>query len=531
MDHTLTGKQFHQRLRNLILLTWTIPPVFGLSFLMYIDMFSGGQMLDILVSPIEPVFVLTWIICSAWLLPRRLTCVSQYLDSSADITEELVLRCLRVFPLYYWGAFIVYLLLAPTSVMLSAIHYSNFTATPVDWFRIHLVALIVSIIVGLPIFFRILDLFGLVVAKLHLHKPQVTIKTKVFLIGALVPLLIDTMLVQYYWTRTGYFTYETFFVWLTLEMLAIGGSLIFVRSFGQSLSPLQELIDKDGDKGLTSLEALVPKSTDELGVISADYRKLLDELYTHRHELEKKVELRTQELVSINKELEAFAYSVSHDLRAPLRSINGFAHILFEDYARELDDEARDYLQRIVDASAHMSQIIDALLKLSRVSRTTLVRDEINLSKMTARILEQHRHDKSMRVIETRILPDLVTNADRNLTQVLLENLIHNALKFTSHRKHALIEIGRISKDAETWFYIRDNGAGFDMRYADKLFQAFQRLHSQNEFEGIGIGLATVQRIINMHGGKIWADAKPDEGSTFYFTLSEFISDGMNSSG
>lgn len=519
MDHALSGNQFQRRLRNLILLTWTIPPVFGLSFLLYIDMFSPRQMLDILASPIEPVFVLGWIVLSAWYLPRRVRCVSQYLDNTAAVSEASVLRCLRTFPLYYWATFLTYLILAPTSVMLSAINFSDFSATPIDWFRIHLVALIVSIIVGLPIFFRILDLFGLVVGKLQLQKPHVTIRTKVFLIGALVPLLIDTMLVQYYWTRTNYFTNETFFVWLTLEMLAIGGSLIFVRSFGQSLSPLQELINKDGDKTRASLQALVPKSTDELGVITADYHQLLDELYTHRHELENQVALRTQELVSINKELEAFAYSVSHDLRAPLRSINGFAHILFEDFGRELEEEARDYLQRIVDASARMSTIIDALLKLSRVSRAALTREKVNLSRLASRIIESQHQEKSGRLVETRILPDMVAEADRNLTQVLLENLIHNALKFTGHRKHALIEIGRIETQDKSWFYIKDNGAGFDMRYADKLFQAFQRLHPQEEFEGIGIGLATVQRIINMHGGQIWAESKPDEGATFYFTV------------
>jgi signal transduction histidine kinase len=519
MDQPLSGKQFHRRLRNLILVTWTIPPIFGLSFLMYIDMFTPSQMQDIISSPIEPVFILGWIVLAAWYLPRMLRPVNEFLDKPETVDEARVTRLLRIFPLYYWSAFIIYLILAPTSVMFSAIDFSDYVATPIDWFRIHLVSLIVSIIVGLPIFFTILDLFGLVAGRLHLHKPHVTLKTKVFMIGALLPLLIDTMLVQYYWTRTGFFSEETFFVWLTLEFLAICGSLIFVRSIGQSLSPLQELINSDTQMTPTRISALAAKSTDELGVITTDYHQLLEELYAHRHELENQVQLRTQELISINNELESFAYSVSHDLRAPLRSINGFAHILFDNYARDLDEEGREYLQRIVDASTRMSQIIDALLNLSRVTRSSLHRESVNISNLAGNILECQHRDKSERLVETRILPDLTVNADKILTQVMLENLLSNALKFTAYQKHTVIEIGQVRRDDETYFYIADNGAGFDMRFSDKLFQAFQRLHPQYDFEGVGIGLATVQRIIDIHGGKIWAESKPGEGATFYFTL------------
>ena len=519
MSPSLTGKQFHRRLRNLILVAWTVPPIFGLSFLLYIDLFTPQQMLAILKNPFEPLFNLGWVILAAWYLPRILQPVREYLDQPQAGNEAKVLGLLRSFPLYYWGAFIAYLILAPTSVMYSAVHFANYIATPVDWFRIHLVALIVSIIVGLPVFFLILDLFGLVVGKLQLHKPHVTLKTKVFMIGALVPLLIDTMLVQYYWTRTGYFSMETFFVWLTLELLAISGSFIFVRSIGQSLSPLQNLINKDADEAPAQLSALVAKSTDELGVITTDYRQLLEELYAHRHELETQVQLRTQELSTINKELEAFAYSVSHDLRAPLRSINGFAHILLENYSRDLDEDVRGYVQRIVDSSARMSQIIDALLKLSRVTRSGLEREQVNLSRLADSILEHHKQEKHVRVIEYRIMPNLMTHADKNLAHIVLENLLNNALKFSSKQKHSVIEFGLANKDAQSFFYIRDNGVGFDMRFADKLFTAFQRLHTQHEFEGAGIGLATVQRIINLHGGRIWAEAKPDEGATFYFSL------------
>jgi signal transduction histidine kinase len=520
MAPTLSGKQFHRRLRNLILVAWIVPPFFGLSFLLYIDLFTTEQMLEILDNPMEPLFNLGWVVLAAWYLPRILRPVCDYLDNPQDADESKVLGLLRNFPLYYWGAFCAYLILAPTSVMFSAMHYSDYIATPIDWFRIHLVALIVSIIVGLPIFFLILDLFGLAAGRLPLNKPHVTLKTKVFMIGALVPLLIDTMLVQYYWTRTGYFKTETFFVWLTLELLAICGSFIFVRSIGQSLSPLQKLIEKETELEPGRLSMFVAKSTDELGVIATDYRHLLEELYAHRHELEIQVQSRTQELISINKELEAFAYSVSHDLRAPLRSINGFSHILLDNYAFDLDEEARSYVQRIVDSSARMSQIIDALLRLSRVTRSGLEPEHVDLTKMAGSIFEQHKQDKHERVIEIRILPGLSARADKNLTHILLENLLSNALKFSSHKTHCIIEFGQTTVETQSYFYIRDNGAGFDMRFADKLFTAFQRLHPQQEFEGAGIGLATVQRIINLHGGRIWAEAKPDEGATFYFSLS-----------
>lgn len=519
MPDQLTGKQFRQRLSYLILVTWIIPPIFGLTTLVYINMFNVRQMCTILTNPIEPVFIIVWLLFAVWFLPQCLRPVYEFLDNPAAGNEAAALRALRNFPFYYWGAFLTYLLLAPASVMISAIKYAAYMPLPIDWFRIHMVSLVISIIVGLPIFFMILNLFGLAAGRLNLQTPHVTLRIKVFMIGALLPLMIDTMLVQYYWTRTGYFTTETFFVWLTLEGLAICGSMIFVRSIGQSLSPLQELITQGTDMEPPQLSNLVAKSTDELGVITTDYRHLLEELYRHRHDLEKQVQLRTQELVSINKELESFAYSVSHDLRAPLRSINGFAHILNEHYARELDEEGRDYLQRIVEASTRMSQIIDALLNLSRVTRSSLKREQVNISDMAYGIIEIQNKFKNERLIEIRILPDLVVSADRNLTQVLLENLLSNALKFTVYQKHAIIEIGKTERDGKCVFFIKDNGVGFDMRFADKLFTAFQRLHPQYEFEGVGIGLATVQRIINIHGGHIWGEAGLDEGATFYFTL------------
>jgi len=519
MVEQLTGKHFLQRLRLLTLVTWTIPPVVGLTFLMYLNIFTSAQMQEILFTPFEPLFNIAWIVLATWLLPRTLKLVADFIDNPGSVSEARVTARLRHFMKYYLGVFILYVLLAPTFVMFSALHYSNYIATPVDWFRIHLVALIVSILVGLPLFFLVLDLFGQVAHRLQLHRPHVTLKTKVFLIGALVPLLIDTMLIQYYWTRTGFFSTETFVVWLMLELLAIGGSVIFVRSISQSLSPLQDLINKDDRLTTEYMTALAPRSTDELGVIANDYRVLLAELNQHRHELEKQVEERTTELISINKELEAFAYSVSHDLRSPLRSINGFSHILLESYAKEFGDEARDYLERIVEASMNMSRIIDALLNLSRVSRSSLKIETLNISDMVNSILTSHQADLKEHLIETHVQPGLTVSADRGMTRILLENLINNAIKFTSCRDRPVIEFGKVEINKMHYFYVRDNGAGFDMRYADKLFKAFQRLHSQKEYDGIGIGLATVQRIVNMHGGRIWAEAEPDAGASFYFNL------------
>lgn len=274
----ISSKQFRRRFRQLILMAWIVPPIFGLSFLLFIRMFSFEQMRVILTTPIQPLFDVITLIAAYWFLNRRVEPVVQLLSSNQQSLRESALESMRKFPLYFWGAFLGYLLLAPASVIISAEIYTDFVAQPVDWFRIHLVALIVSIIVGLPIFFMILDLFGRAITGIPLTRPHLTIKTKVFLIGALIPLLIDTTLVQYFWTRTGYFTVETFAMWLILELMAVAGTLLFVRSFGQSLQPLQEFIDAQAgiiDMDITRLQA---QSTDELGVITSDIHALAEQL-------------------------------------------------------------------------------------------------------------------------------------------------------------------------------------------------------------------------------------------------------------
>ena len=275
----LTAEVFRRRFRNLVLLAWTVPPVFGLSFIVYIGILTPAELAVVLSTPLEPAYALGWLVFALWYLPRYVRPVYDFLASKSPTAEQAegVVACLQGFPLRFWGLFLLYLALAPSSVILSAEIFAGFEARPVDWFRIHLVALIVSIIVGLPIFFLIFDLFGRAASGIRLRRPVVSIRAKVFLIGALVPLLIDTMLVQYFWTRTGYFTAETFLVWLTLELLAIAGSLIFVRSFAQSLQPLQGFIRGDSQTSREPSDP-APLSTDELGVLAGDYRRLLDEL-------------------------------------------------------------------------------------------------------------------------------------------------------------------------------------------------------------------------------------------------------------
>jgi light-regulated signal transduction histidine kinase (bacteriophytochrome) len=237
-------------------------------------------------------------------------------------------------------------------------------------------------------------------------------------------------------------------------------------------------------------------------------------------ELEQRVRLRTAELETSNRELEAFSYSVSHDLRAPLRSIDGFSHILLEEHGDKLDADARHCLSRVRAASQHMGQLIDALLQLSRVTRADMQREAVDLSAMAQVIVDGLKQATPARQIDVRVAPGLHASGDPRLLQVALQNLLGNAFKFSSKREHAEIEFGSLQQDGATVFFLRDNGAGFQMEYSNKLFGAFQRLHGVNEFEGTGIGLATVQRIVRRHGGRIWGEGEPDRGATFYFTLS-----------
>ena len=229
---------------------------------------------------------------------------------------------------------------------------------------------------------------------------------------------------------------------------------------------------------------------------------------------------RTIQLEAANKELESFSYSVSHDLQAPLRVINGFSQVLWENYQAELSDRGKHFIERIQANSQKMSDLIDALLELSRVTRSQMKSVNVNLSAIAQEIVEELQAQSSQRQVEVQIAPELQTTGDPQLLRIVLNNLLNNAWKYTSRRSQAKIEFNILDRhDTDLIYYVRDNGAGFDSEYVDKLFTAFQRLHTQTEFPGTGIGLATVQRIIYRHGGRVWAEGESDCGATIYFAL------------
>lgn len=243
------------------------------------------------------------------------------------------------------------------------------------------------------------------------------------------------------------------------------------------------------------------------------------EVHTLNAELERRVLERTEQLDAVNKELEAFSYSVAHDLRAPLRHINGFSKILQDDYGPALDETGQHYLKSVSDAAKNMGQLVDDLLKMGRIGRQELMRRSTDLNALMGRSLQDLQPECEGRKIDWRIgdLPSL--ECDPGLMKQVFVNLLSNAVKYTRRRENAVIEVGQVTLDGAPAIFVRDNGAGFDQRYAHKLFGVFQRLHSAEEFEGTGVGLATVQRIVQKHGGRIWAEAEVDKGATFFFAL------------
>jgi PAS domain S-box-containing protein len=235
-------------------------------------------------------------------------------------------------------------------------------------------------------------------------------------------------------------------------------------------------------------------------------------------ELEEKVRQRTAQLEATSKEMESFGYAVSHDLRAPLRASRGFAEVLLEVHASQLDSRGQDLLRRACAATIQMERLIEDLLKLANVSRGGLQMDEVNLSSLTSDIAAELASSDPSRAVQVVIEPECMARGDQRLVRLALDNLLRNAWKFTSKRADARIEFGR-SDGEKAAFFVRDNGAGFDMAYAKKLFGLFQRLHATCEYPGTGVGLATVQRVINRHGGQAWGIGEVNKGATFYFTL------------
>jgi two-component system, sensor histidine kinase and response regulator len=243
------------------------------------------------------------------------------------------------------------------------------------------------------------------------------------------------------------------------------------------------------------------------------------ELRRYRSQLEVLVEERTTALTSINRELEAFSYSVSHDLRAPLLAFDGLSEALLEDYGGRLDSRAKDYLLRMRRASQRMTSVFDGLQQLFRMTSGEIKREQIDISAMAREVVEETRAANPDRDVEVAVAEGITASGDLRLVRILLTNLVNNAWKFTAGEPEAKVEIGREMVDGEPRLFVRDNGVGFDMIYAHRLFTAFQRLHSQSDFPGVGIGLATARRIVNRHGGRIWAEGAVGEGATFYLVL------------
>ena len=243
------------------------------------------------------------------------------------------------------------------------------------------------------------------------------------------------------------------------------------------------------------------------------------QLTSANEELEIRVEQRTRELEASNQELEAFSYSVSHDLRAPLRTIDGFSLALEEDFGEKLDAQGKDYVLRVRNGVQRMGTLIDSLLQLSRVTRSDVQRERVDLSQLATLVFRDIQVGEPEREINWIAQPGVMAQVDPRLMRIAFENLIGNALKFTARTPNATVTFGSSPQNDKTVYFLRDNGAGFDMTYVDRLFTAFQRLHGEREFKGSGIGLATVSRIIRRHHGSIWAEGEPGKGATFFFTL------------
>ena len=297
-------------------------------------------------------------------------------------------------------------------------------------------------------------------------------------------------------------------------LVAVTGVFLYICALAmwvtwRTIRPLERLTRATSAIADGDLSARVEVgSRDEIGILAAAFNRMTDDL-----------QRRDIELAAVNDELEAFNYSVSHDLRAPLRTIDGFSQALLEDYEDILDDVGKDYLGRTRAASQRMGVLIDDLLNLSRVTRGELRHEEVDLTAIAKQVRKELEEGDPGRGATFEIVEGAVTIGDPNLLRAVLDNLIGNAWKFTGNHPTAKIEFGITEDDDKPAFFVRDDGAGFDMEYADNLFGAFQRLHGMTEFPGTGIGLATVQRIIHRHGGRVWAEGKVEQGATFYFTV------------
>ncbi len=291
---------------------------------------------------------------------------------------------------------------------------------------------------------------------------------------------------------------------------------------------LLSLVDKTKEVAETGnyTVRMAYNGSDEIATLSKEFNAMLVQIENMQSslkeinlELEERVAERTAELEKANKELEAFSYTVSHDLKAPLRAINGFTEILVSKYNDKIDDKGKELAQVIVKNSKKMGRLIEDLLEFSRIGRKEMLMTEVSMEDIMQQALREAQNSSKDRVVEVITEPLPPTRGDRNLLIQVWVNLISNAFKYTGHKEKAIIKIGSYKDGVDNVYFIKDNGAGFDMLYQDKLFKVFQRLHDADEFEGTGVGLANVNRIITRHGGRIWADAKVDDGASFYFAL------------
>jgi signal transduction histidine kinase len=311
-------------------------------------------------------------------------------------------------------------------------------------------------------------------------------------------------------------------------LAALLASMLFRRAVARPIAELAETaLNVSRDKNY-SLRAKPTLAHDELATLIAAFNEMLSQiqvrdaaLLSARSELEQRVQERTKQLVAANRDLESFSYSVSHDLRGPLEIVNGMNYIITQQYGSQLDPGVKDCLGRIQDASKRMEQLIEDMLNLARVTKSEMHRERVDLSAMVLQIASELKQREPERVVEFVITNSAIVHGDAHLLRVAMDNLIGNAWKYSSNKSPSRIEFGVKAVDREAVYYVKDNGAGFDPRSAQRLFQPFQRLHPISEFPGTGVGLATVQRIMQKHGGQIWAEGAINAGATFSFTLPE----------
>jgi signal transduction histidine kinase len=316
-------------------------------------------------------------------------------------------------------------------------------------------------------------------------------------------------------------------------LAALPISSIYGRAIASPIESLASIARTVAQDKSYSVRAPDVHSTRELTMLVGSFNEMLEQIKKRDGELreahdeqEQRVRERTAELVAANKELEAFSYSVSHDLRAPLRSIDGFSLALLEDCGDKLDATGKEHLHRVRAATQRMSQLIDDMLDLSRVTRSEMQRENVDLTRLAKSIADDLHKENPDRRVEFSIADGLTVNADARLLKVVIENLLNNAWKYTSGHEQARIEMGEMKQNGHRTYFVRDDGVSFDPRYVSRLFGAFQRLHAASDFPGTGVGLATVQRIINRHGGEVWAEGAVEHGATFYFSLAKGTANG-----